>query len=969
MRIVARSALVLILTGIGCSAFAQESGVTQHTGVPVEEVFPNSVNIAHAELGGVFATSAEPLEDQRYLLRHINDGLNGDVSGNLNPSNGWGAAVDPDKPVELIVSFHQGRVAEIDGFAITTWRWTTTLASRFDVFASREGIDGPWLQVGKDLGMEQLYGPQSFRFDDPVSASHLWFRLHETPYASSFHLAEIEVFETPATEAGPSIIADLRANILAPGLGGALVRFPAPSGSRFVDTIIDGDAATAWDATGDEPRTITAAFNNSKIALLDEIEFVAPAELDRALWPARVAIEVSQASSPVEGFNPLGETPLQWEGNVALLNFDDPVSARYLRLMINPGMDSDTALAELRVFEAMKPDYQPVFVSGRIAPAAAEAIGRDATTFATNEDEPNDLSSQARAFSPGDVVAGIVKPRTDVDRYLIDAGAGRDAELHLTLRSLSGVAANMVAIDDSGNVFDLHGPNGTLGGGQAKLVLPAGKYEVVIDRPPTSNLVLLFDDSGSMNDRVDDLYAAANEFISLKRDDEDIALVKFAYSTKKISDFASDASELTARLKGSLIAGGDTALYDGLIAAIDVLRDRAGDRGIVLISDGANTAGEASVQEAWRALQESGIKLYAIGLGDQLDIHASVRGLGSTPNRLLDMWSRASGGRYFRAPTSDQLADVYKQISAELREETRYRLGADLVEVEYGALQLVATAGILPGENDPVIELILDASGSMREQKRKIDGRLKIDVAKDTLVDIVNNLPDSAVVGLRTYGHRVREGQELACSDVELVHPHRPLDRSALIDSILSIEPLGTTPIYTALLLAWGDLTDFTDGPKAVVLVTDGKAECREPREIIGLARSLKANGFDLRFNIVGFALASDETKAVMTEIAQATDGRFFDAQDADTLNAALRQSFGDVAYEVLDANGAVVADARIGDDTVRLRAGSYSVRVLMAGQPLIWDDVAVGGNSLTLMDVQRDGDSVRAFFSESAIN
>lgn len=968
MRIDFRFIFALILSGIPLAAFGQAGDVVLHTGVPVEEVFPNSINIAHAELGGVLSTNAEPLDDPQYRLEYINDGLSGDVGANLNPSSGWAAEVDPEKPADLVVSFHDERQARIAGFAITTWRWTTTLASRFEVFVSNSGRDGPWEEVGESLGMVEEFGPQSFRFESPVTATHMLFRLYETPYASTFHLAEIEVFEAPASETSPSIIADFRANLVAPGLGGALIRFSAPSGGGFVDTIIDGDVTTAWVASGNEPRRITAAFKDNKVALVEEIELVVPADADQALWPSRIAIEVSQSNSPAIGFEPAGESTLQWDGTVARVRLASPTLARYLRLTINPGADVDTALAELRVFEPIGSGYQPVYVPGRVEPSGAKRPSRDSSTFVTNEAEPNDLPSQARPLLPGDSVAGILVPRTDIDRYLVDADQALDTDLHLTVETLSGVAANMIAVDAEGQKYDLTGPNSVKTGGETKLVLPMRSYEVEIARASTSNLVLVFDNSGSMRDRVDDLYAAATEFINQKRDDEDIALVKFAAGVEQISDFSTDAAELATRLEGSLVPAGDTALYDGLIAAIEALQGREGDRGIVLISDGANTAGNASVHDAWRVLEESGIRLYAIGLGDQLDIHASVTGLGSTPNRLLDMWSRFSGGSYFRAPTSDQLADVYQQISAEIREGTRYRLRADLVEVEYGALQVVATAGILPGENDPVIELILDASGSMREQKRKIDGRLKIDVAKDTLIDVVNSLPESAVVGLRTYGHRVREGEEYDCVDVELVHPHQRLDREALIGSILSINPLGTTPIYTALLFAWGDLKELPEGPKLVVLVTDGKAECREPGEIVGLARTLKANGFDLRVNVVGFALADLDTKAVMTEVAEATDGRFFDAQDAESLSAAIRQSFGDVAYEVLDANGDVVATAKIGDETIRLRADSYGVRVLTAGQPLIWDNVAVGTKSVTVMDVQRTGNETLAFFEQRKV-
>jgi hypothetical protein len=39
----------------------------------------------------------------------------------------------------------------------------------------------------------------------------------------------------------------------------------------------------------------------------------------------------------------------------------------------------------------------------------------------------------------------------------------------------------------------------------------------------------------------------------------------------------------------------------------------------------------------------------------------------------------------------------------------------------------------------PQIELILDASGSI---KRKIDGRMMMDAAKDAMLQIIKSLPD-----------------------------------------------------------------------------------------------------------------------------------------------------------------------------------------------------------------------------------
>jgi Ca-activated chloride channel homolog len=68
----------------------------------------------------------------------------------------------------------------------------------------------------------------------------------------------------------------------------------------------------------------------------------------------------------------------------------------------------------------------------------------------------------------------------------------------------------------------------------------------------------------------------------------------------------------------------------------------------------------------------------------------------------------------------------------------------------------------------PQIELILDASGSM---KRKIDGRMMMDAAKDAMLQIIKSLPDAIQVARRICGHRIRERQKGDCQDSELMSP------------------------------------------------------------------------------------------------------------------------------------------------------------------------------------------------------
>ena len=63
--------------------------------------------------------------------------------------------------------------------------------------------------------------------------------------------------------------------------------------------------------------------------------------------------------------------------------------------------------------------------------------------------------------------------------------------------------------------------------------------------------------------------------------------------------------------------------------------------------------------------------------------------------------------------------------------------------------------------------IVLDASGSMWTQ---IDGKSRIEIAKETVKTVVGNLPADRQVGLMAYGHRDKG----SCTDIELLVPPEP---------------------------------------------------------------------------------------------------------------------------------------------------------------------------------------------------
>jgi Ca-activated chloride channel family protein len=120
------------------------------------------------------------------------------------------------------------------------------------------------------------------------------------------------------------------------------------------------------------------------------------------------------------------------------------------------------------------------------------------------------------------------------------------------------------------------------------------------------------------------------------------------------------------------IAGGKTAIGDAIGLAVKRLRQRpAGDKVLVLLTDGANNVGEvAPIKAAELAGQES-IRIYTIGVGaDEMRLPSIFGNFGSrvvNPSAELDEDTLTSiaattGGRYYRAQNTAKLIEIYALI-------------------------------------------------------------------------------------------------------------------------------------------------------------------------------------------------------------------------------------------------------------------------------------------------------------------
>jgi hypothetical protein len=108
-----------------------------------------------------------------------------------------------------------------------------------------------------------------------------------------------------------------------------------------------------------------------------------------------------------------------------------------------------------------------------------------------------------------------------------------------------------------------------------------------------------------------------------------------------------------------LMAGGQTAFFDALDRALEMLAGIRGRRAVLAMTDGIDNASwksEANVIDYSRRL---GIPIYAIGLGEG----GPFGGYGDLDQQTLRRIAAGSGGLYFAAPAPGQLRAIYEALA------------------------------------------------------------------------------------------------------------------------------------------------------------------------------------------------------------------------------------------------------------------------------------------------------------------
>jgi Ca-activated chloride channel family protein len=184
-------------------------------------------------------------------------------------------------------------------------------------------------------------------------------------------------------------------------------------------------------------------------------------------------------------------------------------------------------------------------------------------------------------------------------------------------------------------------------------------------------LGVLLDTSDSMyGKRIQDARATVDRFLfGLLAPTDEFFIVAFNHQVHLLTEWTNTPDVVRHALDG-IKPWGATAVYDAVLRALPIIDRRSRQRAaILIISDGDDTASDASIREVRSALVRSDAFVYAIAIDpkDRRAINAKTN-----PEALREI-TNESGGRTEVVSTTDELSAAAARIAEELNNQ--YVLG------------------------------------------------------------------------------------------------------------------------------------------------------------------------------------------------------------------------------------------------------------------------------------------------------
>ena len=259
-------------------------------------------------------------------------------------------------------------------------------------------------------------------------------------------------------------------------------------------------------------------------------------------------------------------------------------------------------------------------------------------------------------FTPG-VLAQTPTPAPQIRITQVDNSKFPQVTVYVSVTDANGqpvgVDSSAIQISENGQVMKTTASATSVNGQASK-------------GPGQLTTLLVIDVSGSMAtaNKLTQAKAAADAYINQMRPGDQAAVVTFDTHVSIVQAITTDHQALTKAID-SLQSGSDTAMFDALMSAEQLLANVNGRKAIVLLTDGMDNRSKNNEDAVIKTIGPSGLTISTIGLGNPQDVK-SLQGIDETSLKSL---AQQAGGIYTYEPNPSQLASIFQQYETALQSE------------------------------------------------------------------------------------------------------------------------------------------------------------------------------------------------------------------------------------------------------------------------------------------------------------
>lgn len=178
--------------------------------------------------------------------------------------------------------------------------------------------------------------------------------------------------------------------------------------------------------------------------------------------------------------------------------------------------------------------------------------------------------------------------------------------------------------------------------------------EVREDQNTPATTILVMDMSSSMENEVDEVKAGAQQYVEGLRDVDRTGIILFNREVSGILPITGNKDSLLNFIDNAELGNG-TAIYDGLMAAVDIIKHENVRPRIIVYTDGADHNSRFTPEAVIDSAMVYKIPIFTIALGN---------GAYETDLRKI---AGETGGLFFKAESASQMQELYTKLSALIR--------------------------------------------------------------------------------------------------------------------------------------------------------------------------------------------------------------------------------------------------------------------------------------------------------------